>query len=131
MQAEHIGSHFSNNGPTNFISRPDCYNCKDASVDTHINATNVRHLSSVIADIFRLCQMSDVSDDRWRTLVASIWVSRECLCKCSNLVEKLNWTIMREKSVNTLRLHIFLCIFWDFLYKMKMAGQGKQKSENS
>ena len=59
MQAEHIGSHFSHNGPINFISRPDCYICKDASVDTHIDATYVHHLSYVIADITRLCQMSD------------------------------------------------------------------------
>ena len=58
MQAERIGSHFSHNGPIDLISRPDCYICKDASVDTHIDATYVRHLSSVIADICRLCQMS-------------------------------------------------------------------------
>ena len=51
MQAERISSHFSNNGPINFISGPDCYICKDASVDTHIDATYVRQLSSVIADI--------------------------------------------------------------------------------
>ena len=63
-KAERIGSHFSHNGLINFISRPDCYICKDASVDTHIDATYVRHLSSVIADIFRLYQMSDVSYDR-------------------------------------------------------------------
>ena len=31
MQAERIGSHFSHNGPINFISRLDCYICKDAS----------------------------------------------------------------------------------------------------
>ena len=46
MQAERIGSHFSHNGPINFISRPDCYIFKDASVDTHIDATYVRHLST-------------------------------------------------------------------------------------
>ena len=62
-----IGSHSSHNGPINFIFRPDCYIFKDASLDTHIDTIYVRHLSSVIADIFRLCQMSDVSDDRWRT----------------------------------------------------------------
>ena len=33
------------------------------SVDTHIDATYVRHLSSVIADICRLCQMSAMTDD--------------------------------------------------------------------
>ena len=44
MQADHIGSHFSHNGPINFISRPDCYICKDASVDTHIDVTNVNDL---------------------------------------------------------------------------------------
>ena len=60
MQAERIGSHFSHNGQINFISRPDFYICKDASIDT----TYVRHPLSVIADICRLCQMSDVSDDR-------------------------------------------------------------------
>ena len=64
MQADRIGSHFSHNGPINFTSRPYCYICKDASVDTHMDATYVRHLSSVIPDIFRLCQMLDVSDDR-------------------------------------------------------------------
>ena len=64
MQADRIGSHFSHKGLINLISRLDCYICKDASVDTHINAAYVRHLSSVIADICRLCQMSDVSDDR-------------------------------------------------------------------
>ena len=64
MQADRIGSHFSHKGLINLISRLDCYICKDASVDTHIDATYVRHLSSVIADIFRLCQMLDVSDDR-------------------------------------------------------------------
>ena len=53
MQAERIGSHFSNNGPINLISCPDCYICKDASVDTHIEATYVLYLSSVIADICR------------------------------------------------------------------------------
>ena len=37
MHADRIGSHFSYNGPINFHSRPDCYICKDASVDTHIN----------------------------------------------------------------------------------------------
>ena len=56
MQAERIGSHFQYNGPTNFIYLPDCYISKDASVDIHIDATYVRHLSSVIADICRLCQ---------------------------------------------------------------------------
>ena len=49
MQAERIGSHFLHNanGSINFISQPDCYICKDASVDTHINATYVRHLKGV------------------------------------------------------------------------------------
>ena len=47
MQAKRIGSHISHNDPINFISRPDCYICIDASVDTHINATYVRHLSSL------------------------------------------------------------------------------------
>ena len=64
MQADRFGSHFSHNDPINFISRPDCYIFKEASVDTNIEETYVRHLSSVIADICRLCQMSDVSDDR-------------------------------------------------------------------
>ena len=34
---EGISSHFSHNGPINFISRPDCDIFKDASVDTHID----------------------------------------------------------------------------------------------
>jgi len=37
--AEHIGSHFLQNGRINFIYRPDCYICHDASVDNHIDAT--------------------------------------------------------------------------------------------
>ena len=32
----------------NFYSPPDCYICKDASVDTHIDATYVRHLREAI-----------------------------------------------------------------------------------
>ena len=63
MHADRIGSHFSHNGPINFQSRPDCYICKDASVDTHIYATYVRNLSYVIANICRLCQMSAMTDD--------------------------------------------------------------------
>ena len=51
MHADRIGSHFSHNGPINFQSQPDCYICKDASVDTHIDATYVRHLSSLTSDI--------------------------------------------------------------------------------
>ena len=56
MQAEHIGSHFSHNGPIDLISRSDCYICKDASVDTHIDATYIRHLSSLTSDIIFRCQ---------------------------------------------------------------------------
>ena len=33
---DHISSHSSHSGPINFISRPDCCICKEASVDTHI-----------------------------------------------------------------------------------------------
>ena len=59
MQAEGVGSHFSHNGPINFISRPDCYICKDASVDTHIHATYFRHLS-----LLYLTESADVTEDR-------------------------------------------------------------------
>ena len=72
MQAERIGSHFSHNGPINFISRLDCYIFKDASVDTHIEETYVRHLSCALltfADYVR-CHMSAMT-------VASIWMSTE------------------------------------------------------
>ena len=51
MQAKHIGSHFSHYGPINLISRLDCYIFTDASVDTHIDATYIRHLSSLTSDI--------------------------------------------------------------------------------
>ena len=33
---ERFGSHFSQNGAINLISRPDCYILNDLSVDTHI-----------------------------------------------------------------------------------------------
>ena len=51
MQAERFGSHFSHSGLINLISRPVCHIFTNASSDTHINVTYVRHLSSVIADI--------------------------------------------------------------------------------
>ena len=38
----------------NLISRPDSYIFKDASLDTNIDTTYVRH---VFADIYPLCQM--------------------------------------------------------------------------
>ena len=63
MQAERIGSHFSHNGPINLISRPNCYICKDASVDTHIDATYFRHLSSLKSDIRHNLQMSAMTLD--------------------------------------------------------------------
>ena len=52
MQAEHFGSHFSRNGPINLIFRPDCYIFKDASLDTYISITYVRHLSSLTSNIW-------------------------------------------------------------------------------
>ena len=47
MLAERLGSHFSRKGQINLISWPDCYIFKNASVDTHIEATYVCHLSSL------------------------------------------------------------------------------------
>ena len=49
------------------ISWPSCHIFTDASLDTHIHMTYVRHLSSVIADIWHYWHISDVSDDRWQT----------------------------------------------------------------
>ena len=63
MQAERIGSHSSHNGPINFISRPDCYICKDASVDTLIDASYVRHLSSLTSSDYVRCQMSAMTNE--------------------------------------------------------------------
>ena len=63
-QAGGIGSHFSHNGPINFISWPDCYICKDASVDTHIEETYVRHPSLLTSADYVRCQwwqMTDIS----------------------------------------------------------------------
>ena len=51
MQAESVGSHFSHSSLINLISRPGCHIFTDASLDTHIDLTYVRHLSSPIADI--------------------------------------------------------------------------------
>ena len=65
MQAEHIGSHFSHNGPINFISRPDCYIYKDASVDTHIvylldqESSHSRH-RNIVLNLLHFEQTSDV-----------------------------------------------------------------------
>ena len=88
MQAEHIGSHFSHNGPIDFISLPDCYIFKDASVDTHIEATYVRHLSSLTSADYIRCQMSVMTDDGYKLHQYGCLQKR--ICKCSNLVEKLN-----------------------------------------
>ena len=63
MQAERIGSHYSHNGPINLISRPNCYICKDASVDTHIDATYVGHLSLLTSSDYVRCQLSAMTDD--------------------------------------------------------------------
>ena len=63
MQAERFGSTFSHSGLINLISRPGCHNFTDASLDTHINMTYVRHLSSLTSDIIDICQMSVMTDD--------------------------------------------------------------------
>ena len=83
MQAERIGSHFSHNGPINFISRPDCYICKDVSVDNHIDTTYVRHLSSLTSPDYVRCPMSDGGHKSHQ-----YGCLQKRLCKCSNLVEK-------------------------------------------
>ena len=81
--------YFSLNGPINLIFGPDCYIFKYTSIDTHIDTTYVRHMSSVIAEICYLCQISDVSDDRWRTLVISILVSKEVYLQIKQSVQKI------------------------------------------
>ena len=89
MPAERFCSYFSHNSPINLISRPDCYIFKDDSVDTHIDATYVRHLSSLTSDIICRCQRWQVTDDGHKHLQYG-WLQKR-LWKCSNLVEKWNW----------------------------------------
>ena len=59
MQAERFGSNFSHIGPINLISWPVCHIFTDASLDTHINMTYDRHLSSLISDILEMPAMAD------------------------------------------------------------------------
>ena len=49
--SEHFGSHFSHIGLINLISWPGCHIFTDVSLDTHINMTYVRHLSSLTSEI--------------------------------------------------------------------------------
>ena len=51
MQAERFGPSFSHIGLINLISWPGCPIFTDASLDTHINMTYVRHLSSLTSEI--------------------------------------------------------------------------------
>ena len=51
MQAHGFGSHFSHIGLINLISWPGCHIFTDASLDTHINMTYVRHLPLLTSDI--------------------------------------------------------------------------------
>ena len=108
MQVERIGSHFSHNGQINFVSRPDCYICKDASVDTHID---VRHLSLLTSDIWHNLQSHQYGCLQKR------------LCKCSNLVEKWKWLdhyVRNESPQPICSACIFSFVyFWDCLHKMK------------
>ena len=63
IQVERFGSHFSHIGLINLNSWPGCYIFTDASLDTHINMTYVRHLSSLTSDIIDILQMSAMTDD--------------------------------------------------------------------
>ena len=64
MQAQRFGSHFLHIGLINIFSWPICHIFNDVSLDTHINMTYVRHLSSVITDRWHIWHMSVMTDDR-------------------------------------------------------------------
>ena len=122
MQAERIGSHFSHNGLINFISRLDCYICTDASVDTHIDATYIRHLSSLTSDIICKCQRWQKTDDGHKSHQYGCLQKR--LCKCSNMVEKWNWLdhYVRNESQYAPLAYFPLYIFEISFIKWKRAG---------
>ena len=63
MQAERFGSHISHIGLINLNSRPGCNIFTDASIDTHINMTYVRHLSSLTSDIIDMFEMLVMTED--------------------------------------------------------------------
>ena len=54
FSAECFGSHFSHIGLINQIFWPSFHILVDASLDTHINMTYVRHQSDVSADRYRI-----------------------------------------------------------------------------
>ena len=111
--------HFSQNGRINLISRPDCYICND-SVDTHIDATFFP--SSVIADIWHNLQISAMTDDRHKSQQYGCIQKR--LCKCSNVVKKLNWLdhYVRNESQYAPLAYFTLYIFEISFIKWKRAG---------
>ena len=75
------------------------------------------HLSSLTSADNVKCQMSAMADDRNNLHQYGCLQNR--LCKCSNLVEEIDWTNMWEMRANIFRFIFSFVYILDFLYKMK------------